>query len=110
MTDNQIRAGKITKIVHVRFAATSGGDEANVDGSHGYGILQGDDGYDVFFVDSALQDAQLTELEKGRDTLYIMESGPLGRAAKVWTTRKNASQLEPAGTNCRPMRSRRVLH
>lgn len=90
MAEDQIWAGKITKVVHVRFSATAGGDETNLDGCDGYGVLQRVDGLDVFFVDSALQDAKFTELEPGRNVLYLIERGPLGRAAKIWVATSRA--------------------
>lgn len=90
MGKDQIRPGKITKLVHVRFAADAVGDETNLDGCDGYGILQGVDGQEVFFVDNAVQDAPFNELETGQDALYIIEPGPLGRAAKVWVATSQA--------------------
>jgi cold shock CspA family protein len=92
-----IQHGKITKIVHVRFAANGAGAETNLHGCDGYGILQGADGRDVFFVDSALQDAQFSELENGQEVLYVIEASPLRRAARVWAT----TAINPA---CLPLR------
>ena len=73
MAEDGIHPGKITKVVHVRFAANGAGNETNLVGCDGYGILQGADGRDVFFVDSALQDAQFSDLEAGQDALYAIE-------------------------------------
>ena len=84
MAEDGIQPGKITKVVHVRFAANGAGKETNLADCDGYGILQGKDGRDIFFVDSALQDAQFSELEAGKEALYVIEMGPLHRAAKVW--------------------------
>ena len=81
-----IQPGKITRIVHVCFADNMTVSKTNLDNCHGYAILQGADGREVFFVDSALQDANFTDLEIGCDVLYTLESGPLGRAARVWAT------------------------
>ena len=84
MEDDQVRVGTITKVVHLRFAANPRSDGTNLDGSHGYGILQGSNGKDVFFVDSALQDAHFSDLQAGQEAHYVVEFGPLGRAEKVW--------------------------
>lgn len=84
MTEDQILAGRIKKLVRVRFAVTEPADETNLDRCDGYGILQDVDGRDVFFVDSALQDEPFVNLKVGQDAHYIVETGPLGRAAKVW--------------------------
>lgn len=92
MTKNQIQMGKITKVVHVCFDANDVGGETNLDGCHGYGILQGAGGQDVFFVDTAVQDAAFADLEAGREAFYTIEPGPLGRAAKVWVTTSQPCQ------------------
>jgi cold shock CspA family protein len=93
MANDPIRTGKITKVVHVRFAAGRGGHETALDRCVGYGILQGADGQDVFFVDTAVQDALLTDLDAGDAALYVMESSPLHRAAQVWVA-SSRTQIE----------------
>ena len=101
MAEDDIQFGKIMKVVHVRFAANGSGDETNLDRCDGYGILQGIDGRDVFFVDTALQDARFSELEAGQEAQYVIEPGPLHRAAKIWVTtsirglRSARTQLTP---------------
>ena len=100
MAEIQIRAGKINKIVHVRFAARKSGHETNLDNCDGYGILQSADGQEVFFVDTALQDAHFADLQPGRHALYVMETGPLARAAKVWiATSRERIQERAAESN-----------
>ncbi len=63
MTEDQILAGRIKKLVRVRFAVTEPADETNLDRCDGYGILQDVDGRDVFFVDSAAAGRTLRQLE-----------------------------------------------
>lgn len=119
MAEDEIQPGKITRVVRVRFVAdttsdATNGDAANGDamnsdamnsdamnlvGCDGYGILQDNHGRDIFFVDSALQDARLTELEVGQQVGYVIDSGPLSWAAKVWVAPKrvvNACRAVPS--------------
>jgi cold shock CspA family protein len=83
MPENNVRAGLITRVVRV---ALTNNDDSHRCGCHGYGIIQGIEGRDVFFVDSALQNTSFSELESGQQVLYIMEAGPFGRASRVWLT------------------------
>lgn len=50
----------------------------------GYGIVRSSEGADVFFVDSAVSHGGFFELESGMDVGYVLEDGPLARAAEVW--------------------------
>jgi len=110
MAEIQVRAGKITRVVQVRFAARKGGNESNLDRCDGYGILQGDDGREVFFVDTALEDALFTDVQVGHHAWYVMETGPLARAAKVWVSTSQARIREQAaglaGINTRAIAER----
>ena len=94
MAETQIREGKINKVVLIRFAARKSGNETNLGNCDGYGILQDADGREVFFVDSALQDADFADLQPGHHALYVMEVGPLARAAKVWVATSPAKLQE----------------
>ena len=49
MSENDVRAGLITRVVRV---ALTNNDDSHRCGCHGYGIIQGIEGRDVFFVDS----------------------------------------------------------
>lgn len=82
MAEDQLRPGRITKVVRVSFALDE--DGRGLYGCNGYGILQDDDGHDVFFVDSAVQNTPFSELESGQQADYLLETGPLKRAVKVW--------------------------
>lgn len=93
MIDDQLRTGRITKVVHVRFAADANSRENNLDDCHGYGVLHGSDGQDMYFVDTALQDARFAELKVGQNALYVTDIGPLGIAAKVWIATTRPSTL-----------------
>jgi hypothetical protein len=96
----QIREGKINKVVRVRFAARKSGSETNLDNCDGYGILLGADNREIFFVDTALQDACFSDLRPGHRALYVLEAGPLARAAKVWVaTSRTTIQEQAAESN-----------
>lgn len=84
MATGPMKSGRISKVVHVRFSSSGFRGENQLDGGHGYGILQGDEGQDFFFVDTAVQNAAFTDLEVGQAVDYMIEPGPLGRANQVW--------------------------
>jgi cold shock CspA family protein len=85
MAEDQVRTGRITRVVRISFAAND--DSRGLYDCHGYGIIQGDDGRDVFFVDSAVQNTSFSKIESGQHAEYVLEAGPLGRAVKVWLKR-----------------------
>lgn len=50
----------------------------------GYGILQDGEGQEIYFVDAAIQDADLSDLHVGMELRYLAEESPLLRASKIW--------------------------
>lgn len=93
MSDNSVHYGTIKKVVHVRFAH---GGPADFTGSHGYGIIQDARGQDVYFVDTAVQDAAFSSLKSGRAARFTLEQGPLRRAAKIWVAPLQTAQGKSA--------------
>ncbi len=76
--------GTITKLVRVA-APDAGGQPA---ASEGYGIIRGENGQDVYFVNSSVNGCRFDELVSGQAVEYTVEEGPLGRAAVVCPLQK----------------------
>lgn len=55
----------------------------------GYGILQNAEGQEIYFVDAAIQDADLNDLHVGMELEYLPEESPLLRASKIWVLPHN---------------------
>lgn len=76
--------GRVTKVIHVRFAPSDTGCESSMEACDGYGILQDSNGGEIYFVDAALQNIRLRDLQIGTLVEYVKEQGPLQRASKIW--------------------------
>jgi cold shock CspA family protein len=83
MVPSTILPGTLQKVVHCQL-------EEGRATAQGYGILIGGNGEYVFFVDSALRDSRLDDLQVGQSVFYSPELGPFGRAFEVWTFSSNA--------------------
>ena len=100
MTENERRTGRIKKIVRVPSIPASDDSESLARGLQGYGILRDQGGQDVFFVDSAVCDVDFADLQTGTRVTYVMELGPLGRAAQVWVQLRGTQVAQPSSEPC----------
>ncbi len=82
MDNQRVQVGRIRKIVYVEMDATQ--VESDGDRCHGYGIIQGADQQDHFFVDSASEEVGFSELSPGQEVCFTLERGPLGRVLRIW--------------------------
>ena len=83
MSDRQGQRGRITKIVRVPFASFASG-EPDSELFSGYGILRSAQGKDVFFVGTVVVNRMFESLDIGDEVGFVLEPGPLLRAARVW--------------------------
>ena len=84
MSGEPTKQGTITKVVHVTLGTGKSALQRGVVGyQEGYGLLRGHDGQELFFVDSAVEDGNFSQLRVGEIVAYSVEPGPLVRAATV---------------------------
>jgi cold shock CspA family protein len=77
-------AGTIKKIARVALASGGGRRESSATrATGGYGIIQGEDGAQFYFVDSAVEGCRFDDLSSGQRVEYDPELSPLGRASMV---------------------------
>lgn len=77
MSGQPAELGRITKLVRMPSDQTS---ETELDG---YGILRTQNGKDVFFVPSVVEEGGFAEFEVGDEVSFTLESGPFSRASRV---------------------------
>ena len=76
--------GNIRKIVHVAAVPDCHGPSPDSSAhAEGYGIIRGQDGKEVFFLDSAVTECEFRDLRTGQEVCFTLDSGPLRRAASV---------------------------
>ena len=56
---------------------------ADASPTEGYGIILGEDGQEVFFLDSVVNAGAFCDLKQGQRVRYTIEKGPLRRATSV---------------------------
>ena len=83
MSEKQRRRGQITKIVRVPCEATPKSNSLPAE-FVGYGILRPEMGQDVFFAGADVANGRFESLDIGDEVSFLMEPGPLSRAARVW--------------------------
>ena len=80
--------GTIKKLVRVPCAHEQSHGETPTEG---YGIILGEDGQEVFFLDSVVNHVAFCELKRGQEVRYVIEEGPLSRAAVVIPCRQDSA-------------------
>lgn len=96
MTVESPHRGTITKVVRVALDCGTTDRHRDSDSKReGYGLLRGQDGQEVFFVDTDVEDGLFSELRIGETVSYHVEPGPIVRAVivrRVGHTSPNASE------------------
>ena len=83
-TKKQPLRGVIHKVVHVEIRNDKAGVTASLEEpGQGYGLVRGEDGQEVFFIDSAVQANSFADLRVGQRVTFQIEDGPLMRAEYV---------------------------
>jgi len=63
--------------------------------SRGFGFIEGEDGKEVFFHGSGLQDAEFDSLKEGQAVEFDVESGPKGpRAINIKTKQQKEKKAK----------------
>ena len=85
--------GVIRKIIHVELkrsqAITTSAEDVR---QQGYGVIRGEDGRDVFFVDVALQELEFADLQTGQQVCYQVDDGPLLQAKSLTLPRGDTNR------------------
>lgn len=87
--------GTIKKVVRIKIASCNSGVGISLERPRqGYGVVQGSDGKEFFFDDSAVQGSLFVDLRTGQVVVYRVEDGPFLRANYVSIELAGDPQLE----------------